>query len=137
MRISLDTNPSHVRNKGVAEFAEELNKRVGDKLVIEIYPSAQLFRDRDVVKALRQGAVEMGVPGIWQLDGAEPNIAIQTLPMFYGVGGDIVHTVMDGKLGQFLRQDGKTVRVKIIGKWFDLGEQHFFGIDKPITAMTT
>ncbi len=53
LRISLDTNPTHVRNKGVAEFAAELKKRVGDKLTIEIYPSAQLFRDRDVPKALR------------------------------------------------------------------------------------
>ena len=135
LRISLDTNPSHVRNKGVAQFADELKKRIGDKLVIEIYPSAQLFRDRDVLKALRQGGVEMAVPGIWQLDGVEPNIAIQTLPMFYGVGGDIVHTVMDGKLGQFLNQKmEQRMKVKIVGKWFDLGEQLIFGIQKPINS---
>ncbi len=77
----------------------------------------------------------MAVPGIWQLDGAEPNIAIQTLPMFYGVGGDLVHQVMDGKLGQFLNQKmEQRLRVKILGKWFDLGEQHFFGIAKPINS---
>ena len=72
MRITLDTNPTHVRNKGVEVFAEELKKRVGNKIVVEIYPSGQLFRDRDVPKALRQGAVEMAVPGTWQLDGVEP-----------------------------------------------------------------
>lgn len=85
LRISLDTNASHVRNKGVEMFAEELKKRVGNKLVIEVYPSGQLFRDRDVPKALRQGAVEMAVPGTWQLDGVEPDAGLQTLPMFYGV----------------------------------------------------
>src|SRR5690606_27660710 len=34
MRVSLDTNPSHVRNKGVEIFIEELKKRIGDKLVV-------------------------------------------------------------------------------------------------------
>ena len=69
LRISLDTNPSHVRNKGTEIFVEELKKRVGDKLEVEVYPSAQLFRDRDIPKALRQGSIEMGIPGTWQLDG--------------------------------------------------------------------
>jgi len=135
LRISLDTNPVHVRNRAVDTFAEELKKRVGNKLVIEIYPSGQLFRDRDVPRALRQGGVEMAVPGTWQLDGVEPNAAIQTLPMFYGVPGNVVHSVMDGKLGEFLnRRMEDRLKVKILGKWFDLGGQHFFGIDKPITA---
>src|SRR5690554_7243981 len=85
LRIALDTNPVHVRNKGVDLFVEELKKRTGDHFTIEVYPSGQLFRDRDVPRALRQGALEMGVPGIWQLDASEPNAALVTLPMFYGV----------------------------------------------------
>lgn len=135
LRITLDTNPSHVRNKGVEIFAEELKKRVGNKLAIKIYPSGQLFRDRDVPKALRQGAVEMAVPGTWQLDGVEPNVALQTLPMFYGVEGPVVHEVLDGKLGEFLNKKlEERMQVKVIGKWIDLGGQHFFGIDKPIAS---
>ena len=47
-RISVDTNPSHVRNKGIEIFVAELQKHVGDSLAIEVYPSAQLFRDRDI-----------------------------------------------------------------------------------------
>lgn len=135
MRITLDTNPTHVRNKGVEVFAEELKKRVGNKIVVEIYPSGQLFRDRDVPKALRQGAVEMAVPGTWQLDGVEPDAGLQTLPMFYGVDGAVVHQVMDGKLGDFMNKRlEERMKVKVIGKWLDLGGQQFFGIDKPINS---
>lgn len=134
MRISVDTNPSHVRNKGIEIFATELKKRVGDKLVIEVYPSAQLFRDRDISKALRQGAVEMGVPGTWQLDGIEPNAAIQLLPMFYGVEPKIAHQVFDGKLGEFLnKRMEERLKVKIIGRWADLGMQHTYSTSKAIT----
>jgi TRAP-type C4-dicarboxylate transport system substrate-binding protein len=135
LRISLDTNPSHVRNKGAEIFAEELRKRVGDKLTIEIYPSAQLFRDRDVPKALRQGAIEMAIPGTWQLDGIEPNMAIQTLPMFYGAKPEVVHSAMDGKLGTFLNERmEKRMKVKVLGKWADLGMQHFYSTTKPIAS---
>src|SRR5688500_3852995 len=81
LRISLDTNPSHVRNKATEMFVAELKKRAPDKFEIEVYPSGQLFRDRDVARALRQGGVEMAIPGIWQLDGVEPNMAMPTLPV--------------------------------------------------------
>ena len=133
MRISLDTNATHVRNKGTEMFAAELKKRIGDRLAVEIYPSAQLFRDRDIPKALRQNAVEMGIPGTWQLDGIEPNAAIQMLPMFYGVDTDTVHKIMDGKLGQFIsKRMEDRLKVKILGKWQDLGFQHFYSVSKPV-----
>ncbi len=133
MRISLDTNASHVRNISSEAFAALLSKSVGNKLAVEVYPSAQLFRDRDIPKALRQNAVEMGIPGTWLLDGVEPNTAIQTLPMFYGVDENTVHKIMDGKLGQFLnKRMEEKLHVKILGKWMDLGFQHFYSVSKPI-----
>ena len=133
MRVSVDTNATHVRNKGTEMFAAELKKRIGNKIAVEIYPSAQLFRDRDIPKALRQNAIEMGIPGTWQLDGIEPNTAMQMLPMFYGVDADTVHKIMDGKLGQFVnKRMEERLKVKILGKWMDLGYQHFYSVSKPI-----
>ncbi len=137
MRISLDTNATHVRNVSTEKFAEELKKRVGNKLVVEIYPSAQLFRDRDIPKALRQNAIEMGIPGTWQLDGVAPDTAIPTLPMFYGLDEDTVHKILDGKLGQFIsKRTEEQLKVKIIGKWVDLGMNHFYSVSKPLTKYT-
>ena len=133
LRVSVDTNATHVRNKGTEMFAADLKRRIGSKIVVEIYPSAQLFRDRDIPKALRQNAIEMGIPGTWQLDGIEPNTAIQTLPMFYGVDAATVHKIMDGKLGQFIdKRMEERLKVKILGKWMDLGFQHFYSVSKPI-----
>jgi C4-dicarboxylate-binding protein DctP len=133
MRVSLDTNATHVRNKGTEMFASELKKRIGNRIAVEIYPSAQLFRDRDIPKALRQNAIEMGIPGTWQLDGVEPNTAIQTLPMFYGVDAGTVHKIMDGKLGQFInKRMEERLKVKVLGQWQDLGFQQFYSVSKPI-----
>lgn len=134
-RISVDTNPSHVRNKGIEIFAAELQKRVGDSLAVEVYPSAQLFRDRDVPKALRQGAIEMGVPGTWQLEGSEPNAAITALPMFYGVDPEITHRLMDGQLGDLVNDKiEKRLKVKVLGKWADAGSIHFYSTDTAVES---
>jgi TRAP-type C4-dicarboxylate transport system substrate-binding protein len=133
LRIALDTNPVHVRNKGVEIFVEELKKRTGNRFAIEVYPSGQLFRDRDVPRALRQDALEMAVPGTWQLDSAEPNAALQSLPMFYGIDEATVHKVMDGKLGQYLNKKfEERMLVKVLGKWMDLGSQNTFSVKKEI-----
>lgn len=133
LRISLDTNPSHVRNKLTELFVDELKRRTGDKFEIEVYPSGQLFRDRDVPRALRQGSVEMAIPGTWQLDGLEPNMAISSLPAFYGLTEEFALKIMDGKVGQEInRRAEEKMRVKILGPWMNLGMQNFYSVSKPL-----
>lgn len=133
LRISLDTNPSHVRNKTTELFVAELKRRTGDKFEIEIYPSAQLFRDRDVPRALRQGSVEMAIPGTWQLDGLEPNMAISSLPAFYGLTEEFALKIMDGNVGHEInRRAEEKLRVKILGPWMNLGMQNFYSVSKPL-----
>lgn len=136
-RIALDTNATHVRNKGVDLFVQELKKRTGNHFAIEVYPAGQLFRDRDVPRALRQDALEMGVPGTWQIDSVEPNAGLLSLPMFYGVEFDEVQKVMDAGLGAFLnRKFEERLRVKIPGDWMVLGMQNTFGVSQPIDYQT-
>jgi TRAP-type transport system periplasmic protein len=136
-RIALDTNPVHVRNKGVDKFVEELKKRTGDHFAIEVYPSGQLFRDRDVPRALRQDALEMGVPGTWQLDASEPNAALLSLPMFYGVDIPTVDKVMEQGLQAFMNRNFESrLRVRIPGAWMLLGMQNTFGVSQPIDYQT-
>lgn len=133
LRISLDTNPSHVRNKTTELFVAELKRRTGDKFEIEVYPSGQLFKDRDVPKALRQGSLEMAIPGTWQLDGLEPNVAISSLPAFYGLSEEFALKIMDGKVGQEInRRLEDKLRVKILGPWMNLGMQNFYSVSKPL-----
>ena len=133
MRISLDTNPSHVRNKAIEIFAEKLREKAGDKLVVEVYPSAQLYRDRDVARALRQGAVEMAVPGTWVLDGAVPSFGLSSLPMFYGLPEEVTLEIMDGEVGEKINAAAEDrLRVHIPGPWFNLGFSNYYSTGAPI-----
>lgn len=135
LRISLETNPNHVRNRNTERFVEELRKRSGGRIEAEIFPSAQLYRDRDAPRAVRQGSVEMAIPGTWNLDGITPDAAITSLPMFYGVAPELVHKLVDGRLGaELAKRFEERLRVKVLGRWFDLGFTHLYGAKRSIAS---
>ena len=135
MRLSLDTSAAHTRTMQMTDFAKELEKVASGKITVEVFHSAQLFRDRDVGKALRQGGAEMGVPGPWNLTGIEANLDITQSPAFYGRSAADVYKVIDGDVGRTLNDMlGKKLGVHILGKWLDLGASHTFSTAKPLNA---
>lgn len=135
MRISLDTAPAHIRNKSIEQFVEKLKARAGDQLDIKIFSSAQLFRDRDVLKALRQGGIEMGAPGFWHMGGLVPEAAIPMLPVFYGLTIDQAESVLDGDYSENVNQRiEQKSKVKVLGKWLTLGLAHTYSVDKPLKS---
>ncbi|WP_296715856.1 TRAP transporter substrate-binding protein DctP [Tistrella sp.] len=126
-RISLDTSPTHVRTVWVQEFAERLKDQSGGTLNATVYHSGQLFKDVNVAKALRQGSVEMAVPGTWVLGGFERRFDTATLPMLYGRGPDDYHAISDGEPGRLISEGlEEKLDVKVLGKWFDLGASHTY-----------
>jgi len=135
MRISIETNPTHVRNRNTERFVARVRERLGGRVTPQLFPSAQLFRDRDIPRALRQGGVEMGQPGWWNLDGVAPDAALPSLPMFYGLEPALLHRIMDGPAGQAINAKiEERLRVKVLGRWWDLGPQHFYSAGKPLTS---
>lgn len=133
LEISLETGPNHIRNIGVTEWAEELQKKSGGKLEVKIFHGAAKFKDTDVPKALNQGALDMGFPGTWQLGKYIPDFDAVDLPVFFGTTQEENYKVWDGPAGKALAEKfEKKLEVKVIGKWLDLGFQNTFSTAKPI-----
>lgn len=137
LEISLETGPNHIRNIGIIEWAEHLEKASGGKLEVKIFHGAAKFKDTDVPKALNQGAVDMGFPGTWQLGKFVEDFDAPDLPMFFGIKRLDVYKVWDGDPGKFLAGKlEKKLGVKVIGKWLDLGEQNTYSVGKAIKTHT-
>ena len=135
IRVSIDTNLQHTRSKAILMFADEVKRRSNGAMEVELFHSAQLFNDKDVPRAIRRGQIEMGAPGVWQLDAFVPEGGITMLPMFYGLPADVTHAVVDGPVGQRINQRiEEKLGVKIIGPWTDLGFQHTYSTTKPIKS---
>jgi len=133
LRLSLDTSATHVRTVAMADYLKQLEAASNGRIKGELFHSGQLYRDRDVAKALRQGNIEMAVPGAWVLSGFVPDTDFFLLPVMAGQPPEIVHKLTDGKVGQAIDQElEKKLEVRVVGPWFDLGYNNDFSTKKPI-----
>jgi len=127
LRCSLDTAPSHGRNKAMADYLAKLEAASGGRIKTELYQSGQLFADLDVSKALIQGQVELACPGAWTLTGFIPDCDFFQLPAFYGQPYEITHKAVDGQTGQAVAKEIENrLRAHVLGPWLDLGYQNWY-----------
>ena len=132
-KLALSTGPNHVRNIMLQDFIAKLKDRTRGQLEIEVFPANQLFKGPDIPKALAQGTLEMGVPGLWQMGRFDPNALVPDLPVFYGATREEIHAVWDGPAGDELRERLESkMRVKVIGKFLDLGYGTIFTTEQRI-----
>lgn len=136
LRISLETAPNHSRNISMQKFVDTLNEKSGGKIKAEIFPGAQLGPDRDMPKKLATGSIEMGAVGTWLLSSVVPNADISRMPPFYGRSLEETYAVVDGPVGQEINEEiEKKLRVKVLGKWLDLGFTNSYTRTKPIKTV--
>lgn len=131
--ISLDTGPSHIRNESIMKYADELKNRSGGKLEVRVFHGASKYKGGNVPTALAQGALDMGAPLHQHLGKIVPEAGAVLLPMFYGASPEEIYAVWDGEVGQELdRRIEKKLRVKVIGRYFDLGYGSVFTTEKKL-----
>jgi len=134
MRISVENNDRHVQTQAVKRYADEIRKKLRGRIDVQFFSDARLFRDRDILQAMAQGRVEMGVPGTWHVARFEPNVQIFLLPAFYGRPAQAIYRAVDGAVGQTIADRlEKNLRLKVVGKWIDLGYAHLFSVNKKIS----
>ena len=135
MRASLDTSPTHARTMVVAEYLKALQERSGGRIQTELFSSGQLFRDRDVAKALRQGGIEMAIPGTWVLTGFVPDADVFQLPNFFGQPQGVVFAAVDGGIGRIIDDQLESkLDVKLLGPWLPLGYNNTYSTGKPLRS---
>src|SRR6476661_4366736 len=56
--------PDTPKGKGSLKFKELAEKYTGGKVVVEVYPNSQLYKDNEELQALQLGAVQMLAPSL-------------------------------------------------------------------------
>ncbi len=135
MRASVDTSPSHARTLVVAEYLKALQERSGGRIQTELFSSGQLFRDRDVVKALRQGGIEMAVPGQLGADRLRAGRGRVPAAELLRPAAPVVYAAVDGGIGQIIDDELEDkLDVKLLGPWLPLGYNNTYSTSKPIRS---
>jgi TRAP-type C4-dicarboxylate transport system substrate-binding protein len=133
LRASLDTSATHERTIAVGDYLQKLEAASGGRLKTQLFHSAQLYKDVNVPKALREGSVEMAVPGVWVLSGFVPDAEMVQLPVFYGQPLDKQQRVFDGPVGQKINAElQQKLGATVIGPWLQLGYSNHYSTHKPL-----
>ena len=136
LRVSLDTAPSHGRTISIADFLKKLEAASQGAIAPVLFDSGQLFPDRDVIKALVLGQTEMAAPGTWLVSAYVPEADLGQLPIFYGQPIDATRRAIDGVPGDIVNEQvSKKLRVKIPGRWIDLGFTNWYSTRKPLLTL--
>ncbi len=130
LRLATDVNRSHLLTETFTAFAEALTAAFPDRLKVEIFPSGQMYYDRDMGRALMRGDLDMAAPTITTLSRIVPECGVTSLPAFYGREVQATHRVSDGEVGRELgRRLSARLNVVPLYPWVDLGFVDLFTTD--------
>jgi C4-dicarboxylate-binding protein DctP len=136
LRCSLDTAPSHPRNRAIVDYLEKLDEASKGRIKAEVFHSGQLFADLNVTKALIQGQVDMAAPGTWTMTGLVPDGDFSQLPMLYAQSVDVIRRCTDGAPGALVeKQIEAKVHSHILGHWLELGFENWYMTKKAVQTL--
>jgi len=83
-------------------FEKRLEELSGGRIDVQVYPSKQLYNDKQVLKAIRMGSVQMAAPSFSKFGKIVPQLALFDLPFLFR-DIDHLHKVQDSEVGQKLK----------------------------------
>ena len=83
MRVSLQLPISHSLGENWKEFKSIVEKETNGEIKVIIFPSAQLYKDKQVPEAVGTGAIEAGTAFMGRFTGSVPAADVVSLPFFF------------------------------------------------------
>ena len=83
LRVTLQLPLKHHLGQNMLDFKKEVEAKSAGDLKIEIFPSAQLYKDKEVPQAVSSGAVEMGIASLARFAGTAPAVDIFYVPFMF------------------------------------------------------
>ena len=83
IRVTLQLPETHSLGQNWNAFKDIVEAKSGGALTVQLFPSAQLFKDKEVPSAVGSGAVEAGSAFLGRFTGAVPAVDVVNLPFFF------------------------------------------------------
>ena len=123
-------NPDHNWNVCLNGFAEDVKKETGGRVIVQVFPSAQLGNEKDLIEGLAMKTVDGGLIGGDSFTILEPKMGIEALPYAWPTH-EAVYSAYDGKLGDELLK--LLAKRGVVGlAWWENGFRQLTNDKKPI-----
>lgn len=83
MKVGVSTGPTDPRNMSLAKFKTEVESKTNGTIEVQIYPSAQLGNDKDLIEGVKLGTVQATVTSAGNFGDYEPKMGISALPFLF------------------------------------------------------
>jgi len=107
------TTPGHV---AMEQVDAELRKRTEGRVGIEIFPSAQLGGERELIESIQLGNVDMAFVSSAPLAAFSPSFYVMDMPFLFK-DRETVYGVLDGEIGQEMLAGLSQVGILGLGYW--------------------
>ena len=96
MRISLQLPLTSHLGENLQLFEKEVEARTNGEIDVEIYDSAQLYKDKEVPAAVGSGAIEAGVASLTRYVGDVPAVDVFYMPFLFNTEEKVRAAVAEG-----------------------------------------
>lgn len=133
IRIGHNQSTNHPSHIGLTAFREFINDELGDRYVVEVYPSELLGSQTDMVQLTQTGAIDFCIASNAILETFSKNYSIFNLPYLFS-SQEAYHAAMEdsaltGQIFMSTKNAGFTTVT-----WLDAGTRNFYTINKPILS---
>lgn len=116
------------RHKALLVFKDYVEQKSGGRLGIELYPSATLGNESDMIEAMKMGTQEAFVGGVF--DAQTPKLNLILMPFFFNSQADLMK-VAKSDIGKMIMKDAEKYGIKMLA-FGDGGSRHFTNNIRPI-----
>lgn len=123
-RLSNQFPASHHVSKGLVLFAEKVAELSEGEMKVNVFDSAQLFKDTEVVEAVQEGLVEVALVPVNKWSGMIPAADVFEMPFVFS---DLSSPkkFLDAGAGALLDEEFQKMGAKVVF-WVDYGLVQFF-----------
>jgi len=115
IRFSSSMPPHNFMTKQCMEWAKLVAQNSDGELNVQIFDSAQLYKDNELIKAIQTGAVDSGMMGSpWLGTQLIPTLRVFQMPFLFQTMDDMIN-VYQSKIGARWKETAEKKGVKVMG----------------------
>lgn len=118
----LESSPQHI---AAVHWADDVARRTGGRVEVQVFPANQIGDDREAVEMLMIGNLQGAIIPTAKLSLFVPEMQLPDLPFLFP-NANIAHQVLDGEVGQQMLQAAERVGLKGAAFW-ESGFKQFTG----------
>lgn len=129
-RIGGFFHDQHHLTRGLKVFEQELEKRVGDRIDVQIFPNMQLGGGREMVEGVQLGTIQAAEASLAWVSAFDSSFLALNLPYLF-LTREIAFEFLDGPVGTEMAKNLEKSGIKILG-YFENGIRHVTNNVRPI-----